>query len=361
MKHRAKAAIFVCAIIAILLLPFLKTAWFHCTSRLAGTTERTTHPDAHLPDERNKKRHGRTERVKGSLKPRDSRLNILFNGDDFSISPLKLENYLRKTGRNDKSLTAAYLLTGDSMFLKELHAFPDSPIALAMIAREEGGSKAARAAAQRLVELFPQDPQGHYWSACFAAKEGNFDAAVSAITKVNELPGSLDVLSAPVTEEMLNALGSLGHDKVESHAYLYHRSQWLQSYQSSTRDLSKCLASSLRDLPEEEKAIRAAAVIGLFQRLNGSEQKTQPLQAMARMTNERSILKMLPQDFGYGDSGTVADRLEVLKSLIESESQMMKQEMPALQQAKPETVDEYFTIFQKDGSTVAREWLLSKQ
>lgn len=362
MKARKKPLILVTgvAIVLFLLLLFLKPDWFPTWAQLSKNTAFS--PQSNDPQKREGNLdRSNTERDKRAEKPRDPRLNILFNNDEFTISSLKLEGYLRKVGRNDKSLTAAFLLSGDPLFLEELHRFPDSPLALAMIARESGGTKEAKVAAQRLASLFPENPQGHYWSACLAAKDGDIDAAISSLDKLQDLPGSLDVLGSSVNDEMLGALGTLGYDKIESFAYLYHRTQWLQSFQASTRELTSRLATSLRKLPEEKQAERAATVIGLFRRLNDSKQETQPLMAMTQMANERSVLEKLPPDFGYGDSGTVADRLSELKSTLKDESQKMELEMPALQQAEPKVVDEYFAIFQKDGSAAAREWLLSKR
>jgi hypothetical protein len=304
------------------------------------------------------KSRDRRKRGEALEKPKDPRLNILFNNDDFTLSPSKLDTYFSAVGRTDQSLAVVFLLTGDPSYMDELRKYPDSPVALAMLARNGGDVGSAKAAANRLVELAPENPQGHYFSAYYCAKEGDIDGALAGLKKVNELPGNIDPLQGEVYNEMFSALGVLGYGEVQANAYLFHKSQWFQDFQTGTREIATKLADSLNQLTEEERAVRAGAIVGLFQRLNYSQSDSLPFASVTQMANERSVLKKLPPDFGYGEDTTVADRLAELKGQISAESQLAMQELPALRDAEPSKVDMYFEIVRKQGLVPAREWLL---
>lgn len=294
-------------------------------------------------------------------KIKDIRLKSLYNSSDHVaplVSPSEIDGYFNVVGRNVKSITQVFWLTRDAAYLHELRKYPDSAVALRLLAQFGTDPKQALADAERIRILLPDDPIGPYLASFQQSALGDHATALATLGDALSMPGGLTNDTIGQKDDSLAALKVMGYDDVEAQVYLMtHPTQYVSSYQDALTYIDRLLSASNDD--EDAQAATASKLLDFCARISPSKESV-PEARLMLYKGEMKVLKKLPSDFEYGDSSTVSGRLEELKKMYSIEWDLANRSGQALLGAEPEAVDAYFKKVNEEGQLQAREWLLNR-
>lgn len=287
------------------------------------------------------------------------RLRLIFNSRQTLLSKKEADNYLRISGRTGETVSIAFLMSRGGSFLTELRAFPDSDLALAVIAQFDEDLNIAKQAAENLIKNCPEDPKGYYGLANLHLQEGDIELAIDHLSMAAERSGEVSIFNDECYEGMVNALKLNGSGEMDAKGKLIDNFQLLQDFMMPSANMRMALKPLLKEWPEEKKAQLASLILLIAQKNLNQDTSQWPWGTSFQSFNEMTALRYLPEDLEYGENSTVGDRFREIQKQVKLQVENEKREIEILSKSSDETIDRYFTELSNHGAMAARDWLLN--
>lgn len=246
----------------------------------------------------------------GQLKPL---ARMLKDGQQLTLSPAQLTQYLQENRRSAEALLVASRLTNDLALLRQAaQTFPEDPYVQLELAIRGATPEERRKALEAFRQTEPDNALGDYLSALDHFRQGRPDAAVQDLLASKDR-SYLGDHSLEMLQSSEDVFLSAGYSAAEAKAAAMLKLQRVQA--APLVELSKKIADLQNQYVRHGDRVSSEAVreigLQLGQKIQNESQFV--IDDLTGMAIERRFLNQLPPTSSYGETGqTVGARLAAL-------------------------------------------------
>lgn len=294
--------------------------------------------------------------------PKDPRLRFL---DRFPEQPKyeDFEKFLEGSGRSTGSLAAVYLLTADRRVAEELATRPNEKLAIfSLLYLENADGNKRLSLSQAAIQLDPENPLGYLMGAEGAFSTGQPELA-NELLREGLSKKSFNTFTTEFSLETRAAWKSLGYNALEAKLISRQYGNSEIYVTKPIREIARRIwAAGIQDGTEQSKIDAATKIMPLVDLLKNAPGRESSWWSGQTTELETKVLRQLPQDVLYGDSGeTVKEKSDSVIAKFNEDNDLVQASLAKLKTVDPADVEEYFAREERLGQVAAAQWLLSKQ
>lgn len=275
------------------------------------------------------------------------------------FEPSEIDRYLAKSGRNADALLAAFYLHESNDLLVEMEDHSSSKLACILLAARHPDAGKRLEFAIKLEALDPENGIGSVLHAAALMKQGNPPAAMEYLQSTSKGWKKIDPYLKQRELDYRGALQELGFSPLDAQLATRSRPELVHDY---SEPLVKVVLESVKQAGKrgDDEAVEFAAVGLRVAKLVSSWGGL--VGELEGHIIERSILKSLPDDTEYGETGmSVSDRLAQMRAEKGQILQLAQQAEPFLKNLPSEKLSQFYERWNEVGEKAAFAWLLEKE
>jgi len=275
----------------------------------------------------------------------------------YSRDTALLDVMVERAAEKEGALVAAFAISMDDKYLKELEKYSSSAKACALLACFADPKESRLEWAKKLTSL-SGGSFGPLMEVDGLLREKRNEEALKLLSGL-AAEGKYKIPETEILSDVNTAWQSLGFDLSTSRVLAVNNGvigSFSSFVEASLDGIWK--AQQAEVLTEQELLDAAGVQMGLIENYRISFRPTRSIDYHSRIMEE-NVLKSLPQDAEYGREGyTIEDHLRDVKAAQQTLHQQSMLLGEAMASASPEVMNQYNDLCYLEGENAARSWLL---